>query len=203
MANIYNINNKKILFLHIPKTGGSSIDTVLKKYSIDNHLTIGGHPSYSDIKNLIDVDIVFTVVRNTWDWRASWYHYLLKDVNDHGHKYEYNKIKGLTFKEHLKWLEKEPIENLTSSIYNGIESKLFIKPQSHFIMGCDNIKILRFENLKSDFEGYMKELGLEIKLNLHIRKSSNDNYKDEYDTETIKIVKDIWEEDIKVFGYEY
>lgn len=196
---LYNINNKKVLFIHIPKTGGSSIGTVLMPYML-NTPDIVGHQGYKECIRYYNPDYIFTVVRNPWDWRCSWYYYLKQEIA--GHQFEHNNINILSFKEHLKWIKETPITHFTSSIYDGIISKVFIKPQSHYLNG-ENIKILRFENLKTDFENYMEELGLKLKLDKHVRKSSNSNYINEYDNESIKIVEDLWINDINNFKYNF
>lgn len=210
MSTLYNINGKKILFIHIPKTGGSSIGAVLEPYKVkvkpltkDINSQIAGHQDYNECMLHCDPDLVFTVIRNTWDWRSSWYHYVKNDTRGlSGHRKEHKELVKQTFKEHIKWLSKEPYDNFTSSINQGIESKLFIKSQLDYIKDCKNIKLLRFENLKEDFEEYMNSLGYSIKLDVHKLKSTNSNYKNEYDDETINIVKELYVEEIDNFKYE-
>lgn len=198
MAVLYEINNKKVLFIHIPKTGGGSIDTVLSKYSV-NEPRIVGHPNLEQCLKVVNPHYIFTVVRNPWDWRSSWYYYLKSGKS--GHNYELNSVKNMTFKEHLSWINNEPIENFSNSTYNGIDTKLFIAPQHGYIN--DTVKVLRLENLKSDFENYMSELGLDITFDVHFRKSGNNDYKNEYDEESIKIVNSIWGDDISKFNYKF
>tara|TARA_R110002110_G_scaffold132836_1_gene314751 strand:- start:5552 stop:6154 length:603 start_codon:yes stop_codon:yes gene_type:complete len=199
MSMVYNINNKKVLFIHIPKTGGSSVGTVLMPYML-NTPAIVGHQGYRECIRHYKPDEIFTVIRNPWDWRSSWYYYLNQE--EAGHKFEHHKVTTLSFKNHLKWIKNTPADNFTNSVYGGIISKVFIKPQSEYL-NSDNIKILRFENLKKDFENYMKELGVNLSLNKHVRKSANNNYKNEYDKESIKIVEDLWGEDITNFNYKF
>ncbi len=198
---LYNINKKKVLFIHIPKTGGSSIGTILKPYMLKTP-EIVGHQGYDECIKFYNPDYIFTVIRNPWDWRSSWYHYIKEYPFDSGHIFEYEKIKFLNFNEHLNWIYNEPKENFTESNYNGKVSKLFLKSQSDYI-GVGNVKLLRFENIKDDFEKYMLELGLEIKLDKKIRKSTNYNYREYYNKKSIEIVKKMWLVDINKFKYEY
>jgi len=204
MATLYNIKGKKVLFIHIPKTGGSSIGSVLKPYEMGVK-NLEGHQGYEECLKRVKPDEVFTVVRNPWDWRASWYHYVKNDKNgnDSGCVFEHRKSKNQSFNEHLDWLENESKKKFTISSYAGKQVQVFIKPQSKYIEGCDNIKILRFENLKKDFEDYMLELGLPLKLNKHERKSNNNNYKNMYGNKNIDVVKKLWCDDINNFNYEY
>lgn len=211
MSALYNINGRKILFIHIPKTGGSSVGTVLEPYEVKvkpltkgGYSQITGHQDYNECILHCDPDLVFTVIRNTWDWRSSFYHFVKHDIiGQSGCRKEHEQLINQTFKEHIKWLSKEPYDNFTSSINQGIESKLFIKSQLDYIKDCKNIKLLRFENLKEDFEEYMKSLGSLIKLDVHKLKSTNSNYKNEYDDETINIVKELYTEETKHFRYEF
>ena len=49
----------------------------------------------------------------------------------------------------------------------------------------------------------MKEIGVDIGLKQHVRKSSNYNYIQEYDDESIEIVRKLAEKDIAKFGYTF
>lgn len=66
---IYEKNNKRILHVHIPKTGGSSITQLFRecgwgidKWSADGHG--GQHATRQTWKNWGDFDYIFTVVRH-------------------------------------------------------------------------------------------------------------------------------------------
>lgn len=204
MSSLYNIKGKKILFIHIPKTGGSSIESVIKPYDMGLREIIG-HQSYNDCIKFVEPDKVFTVVRNPWDWRSSWYHYLKKDKTgkESGHKFECKQVSKQNFNEHIKWLLNTDKVNFTTTNYHGKNYKLFIKSQSSYIDGCDDVDILRFENLENDFESFMSSIGLEIKLNLHINRSQYKNYKENYNLESINFIRELCIEDIKKFKYEY
>jgi len=88
--------NKKFLFIHVPKTGGNSIQKILKKYSEDN-ITIGEHQDgierfgvqnreYKTVKHsplsyykaVIEPELYkklfkFATIRNPWDRIISFY----------------------------------------------------------------------------------------------------------------------------------
>ena len=67
-------NNKKFIYVHIPKTGGTTIEKVLGS---DSSGKLRGHISLKDVKKrLDDYDecISFVTVRNPWDLYVSNYH---------------------------------------------------------------------------------------------------------------------------------
>jgi len=68
------------------------------------------------------------------------------------------------------------------------------------IIDMDNI--IRFENLQEDFKIVAQELGINSVLP-HINKTKETNYRDYYDEETKKIIKEWFHEDIKTFEYKY
>ena len=200
---LYNIKGKKILFLHIPKTGGSSIERKINKFEVPKVRFLVGHLDYQDsIKKLgYKPDLTFTVIRNPWDWRASWYSFI-RDSNNHGHQKEADQLQKMNLKDHLLWLRDG--ENSEFTFDSNSKSYLFRKFQGEYIKGGeDEIRILRFENLKSDFRNLMQEIGLNIHLDVHLRKSNNKNYKNYYDPEAIKIVQDLYSKDIENFKYKF
>jgi hypothetical protein len=204
MASLYNIKEKKVLFIHIPKTGGISIGTILKKYDM-NVVDIVGHQNFKDCIKYVNPDKVFTVIRNPWDWRSSWYHYLKGDHNGHksGHVSECNQVSAQNFDEHIKWISKADENSFTSTNYHGESYKLFIKSQLSYIEGCDDVDVIRFEDLKNSFESFMSSIGVKIKFNTHVNSSQHKNYKDNYSSESIKLVSELYADDIKEFNYEY
>jgi hypothetical protein len=63
------------VFVHIPKTGGTFIDVVLR-----NHLAVADyqaerHAPHSSLPAKWRHLPSFCVIRNPWDWYVSWYHY--------------------------------------------------------------------------------------------------------------------------------
>jgi hypothetical protein len=70
----------QLVFVHIPRTGGRFIRTVLRE-----HLELDvkaprfpGHASYDELPIEFRDRPAFCVVRNPWDWYVSWYHYVMK-----------------------------------------------------------------------------------------------------------------------------
>ena len=79
------INNNKLIYIHIPKCGGSSLNTNLEKYRIENFNKKIGHSTYLEYKNIVGNKLfneykTFMIVRNPWDWHISWFFYLKNKV---------------------------------------------------------------------------------------------------------------------------
>lgn len=72
------------VFLHIPKTGGSFIQSVIAEHLpvIDHEAAIGhpvwSHEPYESLPSAWRERPAFCVVRNPWDWYVSWFHYQME-----------------------------------------------------------------------------------------------------------------------------
>ncbi len=91
----FTVNNKNILFIHIPKTGGTSIEAWLSKHSSNGinffsteHLPflkcVPQHLTYSELKvflaSFMSFDYIFTIVRNPYKRLESEYFYRTEKV---------------------------------------------------------------------------------------------------------------------------
>jgi hypothetical protein len=70
----------ELVFVHIPRTGGSFIRSVLRDHlELDpNAPKLAGHASYDELPVEFRDRPGFCVVRNPWDWYVSWYHFVMK-----------------------------------------------------------------------------------------------------------------------------
>lgn len=200
----YFINNN-ILFIHIPKTGGSSVEKYFsKKFNIQlstanlySELEIlNGHSyqhcTYSEIylnKSLFNVYfneemLIFAVVRNPYERIIS--------------ELFYQKlIKKKTNPEQVEKI----LKNYLASKENYDNHKL---PQYLFILDIDgninsNILILKTETLDDD----MKKLGF-TDFNIHVRKTYRNklNYYNYLNDNSIKIINSYYDKDFKIFNYK-
>jgi len=66
------IISERFVFIHMHKTGGQSLNGIIKQ-CITNHQVVGYHFPRSDIPAESKGLPVVGMVRNPWDWYASWY----------------------------------------------------------------------------------------------------------------------------------
>jgi len=70
------LHDKKIIFIHIPRTGGTSVEEYFQfkhqhgwKPDTAQHLTLKEYSDHYDVEDYFK----FTIVRNPWDRLVSWY----------------------------------------------------------------------------------------------------------------------------------
>ena len=199
---------RKVLFIHIPKTAGFSIKHVLTHpQSLTIPETI--HPitakgAWPLIEKYNFKDYFKTAfVRNPWDRFVSMYFYFKNMTPDHyAYKYDKDIAKRVqrikTFEEfcYCFYDVKNKIGKLPFHMLN--QSKW-----THHKGTCFVDYIGRFENLKEDFKKLEKIMRLPHRTIKHLNKSGHKDYKTYYNSETIDIVSRLYKEDIINFNYSY
>ena len=177
------------IFIHINKTGGSSIELALRiplehKTAREKIDEIG--------RRVWDRKLSFAVVRNPWDKVVSQFHYTVKTRQAGlGEKY-------IAFGDWVRaaYRDRDPLYCDYPSMFN---------PQRDWLVDEDDQlavnRILRFENLEKDFESLMVELGMDTRLP-HVKVSNRKSYREYYDDSTAEIVADVFAPDLELFGYE-
>jgi hypothetical protein len=193
------------IFIHIPRTAGRSIKESVRGFG-DISAGIVGHATIYQMRELRPqrmgaANFIFTVVRNPWDWRHSWYHWLRNaKPGDAGHPYAQRLCKTVPFRDHFRFVhDLAPCGFFTRTRYGKTANSLFTMRQSDFI--DDSVKVVHFENLEPE----MRELfGQDFTMKAHIGKShSIPDYRESYDEESRDIVSILWKKDIEKFGYEF
>lgn len=182
------IDNKeynKALFIHVPKTGGTSISKFLIENNLDNWTRVcrTRHDPYFILENNNNIDsytFTFSVVRNPYTRMYSYYHHFQRIHNEQ-----------LSFFDFLSFIRKSP----------KLETTPWISfPQHHFLHDscgkCCITKIYKFENLNC----------LENDLNfnlprLNIGNYDIQNYINDYDKNCISLVMYISFQDFIFFNY--
>ena len=197
-------HNKKFIFVHIYKTGGTSIRQNLHRFSRavkDN--SIPTHSSIIQIKKKHPKEFSsyykFAFVRNPWDWLVSVYFHILKRPD---HK-QYEIVKEMGFDKYIQW--RADGHPCAPTAYPGTE---LIPEQNQFLCDKDGKVIVdfvgRFENLVDDFEKICKHVSVPCKLGkLNSSPRTTSKYQDMYNDSARKIVEDRYRKDIEMFGYEF
>lgn len=184
--NILGKDYSKILFVHIPKTAGSSITKILYDNNLDDWKREypRHHDPYSYLSqaNVIDDSVFsFAVVRNPYTRTYSCY----KQFN----KANRTDISFLTYLNNI--LEKKISEH----------TPLLHLPQSFYVVGGKNniqvTKLYKFENLKELESDLNWDIGF-----YNIGNYTKDQYAEEYTDLTIDIVNKLYAMDFEVFGYD-
>lgn len=196
------INDKhKLLFVHISKTGGSSMHNYLRQIGGTKHdrlattlkQNLNFDPKYQNYRK-------FSIVRNPWDRVLSAYtFYRSRKTAD------FLLNKDIEFNDWIKIIYKPKHKDLTHHklsvqlLQIGNQYDWLTDHQNKICMDF----ILRFENINKDFDEFTQKFNLPQQKLPHKNKSKHKNYTEIYDDESIDIVSKFCKKDIEYFKYKY
>ena len=199
------------IFVHIPKTGGTSIEDVIwpkPRRGEDlwmgfiapgrNKYQTGGlqHLLARQIRIEVGGDVFtryfkFSIVRNPWDRVISQYSYLKQrpDLQD------YFGVKA-----------DAPLAQYLAAISRS--DHVQVMPQLNFLRDGNGTMLVdlvgRFETLAQDAREIFRRIGIDDAVMPHEAKSDRrSGYRDYYDDETRERVTELYAEDIAHFGYAF
>ena len=192
-------HEKKCIFIHIPKTGGTSIEQFIKDYDKNNLLFIGvrnnrslqhltGFQLMKLIPNIYKKYYKFSIVRNPYDKLLSEYYWNPSNI---GYK------SGKSKKDFLKKVS-EIIKN--KKYYDDIYNDHLI-PQYYFIFYKNKLivnELFKYEDLEW-VSNYLKKK-LKIFRNFPYL-NKNDIEKEGWTEEEKEIIYDLYKDDFLYFGY--
>ena len=180
----------EFVFIHINKTGGSSIERALGiPFEHRTAMEVIGDLG----EELWNKKLTFTVVRNPWDKVVSHYHHRVKKnrTSLQTDTVEFKEWVALTYGRQDPFYFDNP--------------KMFL-PQTDWISDENgNIlvdQICRFERLEDDFNRICRMLDREAPLP-HLKSTKRGDYRDYYDDETADIVSRWFARDLKRFDYHF
>jgi hypothetical protein len=198
-------DNYRFLFVHIQKTGGTSITEFL--FTINGSRLEGYHHGmYSQPITRYEQYFKFCVVRNPWARLVSWYEmmrrkkvhndfsaYLLKHAN---HFSDFlSQTETIFEKNEKEWDGVNPYPK--SIAFNQVD---YISDGSGRIL-VDHI--CRFERLKQEFQEICERFGITSEL-LHVNRNPNSmDYRSYYSPRNADLVKVMYKKDIETFGYRF
>lgn len=201
-------DTKKFLFIHIPKTAGTSIKQVLQPYGVtdyfgysrglEQYIQARGrfppHLSYVGAANLLTVDLSsyykFTFVRNPWDRYVSMYEYFRSDTKHAMHQ-----------------------RCLTCSFGDFIEDVIArratfdTKSQIEYVVPPAGMRPVDFigkvENIENDFAIVCRTLGIEHAELSTLNATHHKHYRSYYDDSLQRKVEEFCRPEIELFGYGF
>lgn len=207
---------RRYIFIHIPKTGGTSLAAALETRAMAEDILIGDtpkakkrkarlktltsrgrlwkHSTLADIDGLpgteaLDRMCLVSLVRNPWDRLVSYYAWARVQTFDHP---AVKAAKDLQFKDFLQ--------------DRGVSAALQAAPARHYLTDAEGIEhraiFARLEELDKDLDSFWDHLGFRLDLP-HLNRSDRGGYRDYYDASLAAYVADLLEEDIARFGYSF
>jgi hypothetical protein len=191
MSRLHMGGHTDLLFVHINKTGGSSIEEALDLRSRHRTaLQIIGEVGLQTWRDCF----TFTVVRNPWDKVVSHYAYRVQ-TNQTGLR-----DSPVPFGE---WV-REAYGNRNPRFY---DKPMMFMPQLDWITDTEGGILVnfvaRFESLQGDFERVCARIGRAPRMLPHRKSSQRGAYPEYYDEETRQIVARWFRRDIEAFDYRF
>ena len=208
---------RKYIFVHAPKTAGTSMALALEERAMKDDIMLGDtpkavkrrrrlkdtqsrgrlwkHATLADIDGLItpqDLEglFAFTLVRNPWDRMVSYYHWLQVQTFNHP---AVSLAKQVTFHEF--------------SQSGVIASSMKSSPARHYMTNAQGVEhcnaYIRIEHFAQDAAPLVDHLGFDLDLGHANRSERQADYHSYYDAKTRQAVAAACAEDIERFGYAF
>ena len=210
-------HGRQFIFVHIPKTGGTSLAFALEAKAMKDDILIGDTPKakrrrkrLKDVQTsgrlwkhskLVDVYgavdqaqieqyFVFTLVRNPWDRMVSYYHWLRGQGFDHPAVHLAKASDFTTFVNDAS--------TRTSLRHDGAVN--YVSDRD----GVDRCDLyLRLEHLNADMAQLEDGIGVRLPVAPHENKSARGAYQGYYSAADQALVGDLFAEDVARFGYRF
>lgn len=195
----FNWKKARVIFVHIPKAAGTSINYFLYGRTL-------GHYSTTEIKNkfphLFEESFTFSVTRNPWDRVVSAYNFARQGrTKDMGIKNpsRYRAREFETFEKFLyEWLWPRDLS----------EVDYVFQPQNKFV--CDQYGKLMvdwlgsFENMELTLEKLESVVDRSVNLDVKNSVCKAYNYQEFYKSQdAIDLVREKYSRDVELFGYKF
>jgi len=203
---------KSFLFIHVPKTGGTSMRAVLQRHAHKpqarpanqwlerfgisvNHL-LGNYKDYR-FRTHERIDVVakrmpndvfdrlfkFGFVRNPWDLLPSLYRFILKNK---AHK-RHGIVSKMRFGEFIEYAAAKNIAD---------QKRLIAASNGEHLLDF----VGRFERLAEDYQFVSQQIGLKLSLP-HLNRTEGKSLSEYYDAQSIRTVQKAYRGDLDAFDY--
>lgn len=187
----------KAVFLHIPKTGGSSI---AKALSINTKEFIVGRGKHQIIPSKIPKNyFIFSFVRNPWDRMLSYYMFRTKEHRTRRRKTVHPLERKSNFTEWLLLLDYFARWKKINPAF-----EIAIAPQCDTLSNIPDF-IGRFETINVDFDYVCSQIGIDAPrlTNKNPTVSKTKHYSHFYDREAKHLVGHRFSKDVQTYGYSF
>jgi hypothetical protein len=212
-------SNHRFIFIRTPKSASTAVIGSLmghhklpKKYRLNTRGHWDGDPNHyplSAVREIVPESIYenyfkFGFTRNPWDKMVSQFFYSKKwwgyPVAKRTYKERYHAAKREKLKGELKNFKSYVLSS--DKWGNSRWPSPYLKISDYKMMlGCDFIG--RFENLQEDFNLACEKIGIIPEKLRQKNKTKHKPYWKYYDDETTARVGELYQEDIKRFGYKF
>jgi len=196
----------KCIFIHVPKAGGTSIETS-SLFEDQRNISgdyVGGHLTASEYRDQFPWEFEryfkFSFVRNPFDRLVSAFFHLnnLRATNKYGKK---------VYNEYILKYNRDFNKFCISFVDNlNINKVTHFQPQHHFLCDKNGNIIVDFigkvEDFNRDFNFVKKQINYSGFIG-HRLKSKHKYYAHYYNDKTIEIVKKVYWQDLELFGYTF
>lgn len=211
-------SSHKFIFVHIYKTGGTSIRVALGgfadtpsrllKYllamwprnlcSVPKHLDEASrffppHVTALELERSLPDAIFhdyykFAFIRNPWDLQVSLYHYMRQNPSKHPHNEEVSQLSG--FDEYVEWRAEKGLVSQYDFLTN---------PNGDILVDF----VGRYELLTNDFRKICSDIGINAALPHDNKSARKRDYRRYYSENSKSIVEQMHAADIQAFGYSF
>jgi hypothetical protein len=188
-------HNYKFIFVHIPKTGGTSLARALNpSFPVNGNKHQDAMYFKEKCPDNFHSYFKFSLVRNPWARAVSYFHFK---------KHRKRLAHDMTFGEFCNIL----INGKDSPRVRDVNFFLHGRPALDFL--CDETGnstmdfIGTLENFQVDFDFICNKIGIPQKQLPHTFKTKHKHYTEYYDDETKELVAEKYANDIEYFGYKF
>ena len=196
-------DSRKLVFIHIQKTGGITVDRLLNERIPDLRGLVARHGFASwGMDQLDDWDeyFKFAFVRNPWDRLVSWYSMVTTLPREGNELRRYVHDNSSTFEEFIYNCTGE-VKIKEGVYYSFAYNQLDYVTDEHGNVLVDFIG--RLENFDKDIQEVFRRIGFELETVPHKNRSGHQHYSTFYTPETEMIIRERFKRDIEYFGYEF
>lgn len=192
LSNPHVDHKRKIIFLHNPKVGGTSLRQILKlpKKGVYHHYT----PTFLVSKGLWEKYFSIVAVRNPLDRFISAYFEIVNKEYTGYFRRKYPNVYKLTPRQFFEMFKKELFMTMPQHRY-----------ARHFLSTKPIDFVIRLESLNKDLEKLTKVSGLKIRYSkpAHLNKRRYDKNLILKDKKLVSDIKNYYRPDYLIFGYKF